>query len=144
MSHLTKITREAKRIRKSHPRMKWTEAIKQASRKYRTGKIGTVKKYKQTGTSKKKADEKRKAKKPGIRRSASGNRYRETRKNRSDRPGSLTGVSAGTLSRELIARKKDQLAKALLQRETATTRKGYNNARDRVSEIKSSLRRLQD
>ena len=41
----------------------------------------------QIGRSNKASDEKRKAKLPGDRRSASGKKYVERRKNRSDRPG---------------------------------------------------------
>jgi len=44
--------------------------------------------YKQTGTSSTVRDKKRKAMQPGKRRSASGRTYTETRKNRSDLPGS--------------------------------------------------------
>lgn len=38
---LKKITAEAKRIRKKHPRTSWKSAIKEAGRKYRTGKISS-------------------------------------------------------------------------------------------------------
>lgn len=37
---LSKIRMEAKRIRKQHPNMKWTAAIKQASKKYNSGSMG--------------------------------------------------------------------------------------------------------
>lgn len=48
-----------------------------------------VKKYKQTGSRKSIThDRALKAKAPGKRRSASGNKYTETRRNRSDRKGS--------------------------------------------------------
>ena len=44
--------------------------------------------YKQTGTRKSvAADKRRKAKAPGRRKSASGRKYTETRKNRSDKKG---------------------------------------------------------
>ena len=46
----------------------------------------------QTGRSNKAADRMRKAKKPGKRKSSSGSKYIERRKNRSDMPHSLTGV----------------------------------------------------
>ena len=46
---------------------------------------------KQTGTSNKARDIKRTAKAPGKRKSASGRTYYESRKNRSDRPGTLMG-----------------------------------------------------
>jgi len=44
--------------------------------------------YKQTGTSNETRDKRRKAMQPGKRRSARGNSYTETRKNRSDLRGS--------------------------------------------------------
>jgi hypothetical protein len=46
----------------------------------------------QTGTSNKVKDEKRKALAPGKRKSATGKSYTERRANRSDKPGSLTGT----------------------------------------------------
>lgn len=46
----------------------------------------------QTGRSNKAADRMRKAKKPGKRKSSSGGKYIERRKNRSDMPHSLTGA----------------------------------------------------
>lgn len=52
------------------------------------------KKPTQRGKSNKRADEKRKAKAPGKRTSATGKKYTEIRKNRSDAPGSLTGIGA--------------------------------------------------
>jgi hypothetical protein len=42
MSVLKKITAEAKRIRKAHPRTAWKSAVKQAGAKYRNGTIGKV------------------------------------------------------------------------------------------------------
>lgn len=39
---LSKITTEAKKIRRAHPSMKWSQAIKQAGAKYRAGKIGSA------------------------------------------------------------------------------------------------------
>ena len=48
---------------------------------------------KQTGKSNRTADAKRKAKAPGKRTSATGKTYTETRKNRTDLPGYLTGIA---------------------------------------------------
>lgn len=47
----------------------------------------------QTGTSNKVADKRKKAKAPGKRKSATGKTYYERRKNRSDKPGSILGIS---------------------------------------------------
>jgi len=52
---------------------------------------------KQTGTSNKARDIKRTAKAPGKRKSASGRTYYESRKNRSDRPGTLMGQGNGKI-----------------------------------------------
>lgn len=49
-------------------------------------------KKRQTGKSDTKSDEYRKAMPPGKRRSSGGNIYYEFRKNRTDKPGSLTGM----------------------------------------------------
>lgn len=49
--------------------------------------------FHQTGNSVSFYDKKRKAKAPGKRKSKSGNVYYERRKNRSDKPGSLSGVA---------------------------------------------------
>lgn len=105
---LKKISARAKQIRKAHPSMKWTNAIKQASRELKgsTRKIGgtaakkkaakkkPVKKVSlhQTGKSNRKRDEERSARLPGKRISRSGAVYYERRKNRSDKPGSLSGA----------------------------------------------------
>lgn len=48
---LKKITAEAKRIRKRHPSQSWKSAVKEAGRKYRTGKISGVRR---SGVKKKK------------------------------------------------------------------------------------------
>jgi hypothetical protein len=52
----------------------------------------TYKRKKQTGSSNIEIDKKKKALAPGKRKSDSGGTYYEYRKNRSDKPGSLTGV----------------------------------------------------
>lgn len=143
-NQLKKITARAKQLRKKHPNAKWTSLIKQAGKEYRTGKIGAVRKRKayQTGSSGKRRDAMFKAKAPGKRRSSSGRTYTERRKNRSDLPGKLTGITAAQLQGELKRRLKDQLGKQLVKRETATTRRSYNVARDRVTMIRKSLNKL--
>jgi hypothetical protein len=46
MQALKKITTEAKKIRKQHPKMAWKSAVEMASKRYRSGKISGVKKKK--------------------------------------------------------------------------------------------------
>lgn len=43
-THLQKITAKAKQIRKAHPKMIWTDAIKKASKELAGKKVGAVKK----------------------------------------------------------------------------------------------------
>jgi len=65
------------------------KAVKKVRRSTATISKRTHKPYKQTGVRKSlKKDRKIKAKPPGRRISASGNKYTETRKNRSDAKGS--------------------------------------------------------
>lgn len=61
-SPLKKITAEAKRIKKSSPGKSWKTAVKEAGKKYRTGKLGAVKSRK-TATAKRKPA-KRRTRKP--------------------------------------------------------------------------------
>lgn len=58
---LKKITAEAKRIRKAHPGKSWKNAVKDAGKKYRTGKIGQAKAGK-VGVKRKKAVKRKRAK----------------------------------------------------------------------------------
>lgn len=101
---LQQITAKAKQLRKDHPKKKWTDLVKQASTELRkAGKIGAVKPYskvRQTGSTNLREDLKRKAKPPGKRvvkhPGGKATVYYERRKNRSDKPGSLSGVGAST------------------------------------------------
>lgn len=103
-STLNKITTRAKRIRSANKKMPWISAVKQASRELKSeGKIGAVKSSgRQTGSSNKKRDSLKKAKPPGKRivKHPGGKKtvYYERRKNRSDKPGQLTGVDVNTLA----------------------------------------------
>lgn len=114
------------------PNNKFTTAVRKAKILYKTGryktfgdavkaaykKVGSVgatkKKYKQTGTSNRRADSQRKAKRPGKRKSTSGRTYTETRKNRSDMPGKLTGASPAALKGALRGQLKGSIDKAVL------------------------------
>lgn len=88
---LTKIRVRAKALQRKNKNLKWIPAIKKASVELRKeGKIAV-----QTGTSKTSVDKKKKAKAPGKRTSNTGKVYYERRKNRSDKPGTLTGVKNG-------------------------------------------------
>ncbi len=92
---MANIFKEAKKVQRKHKTWDWQKCIAYASKHHKSS---------QTGSSNKRNDTARKAKAPGVRKSASGRKYSETRKNRSDAPGKLTGVSAGTLTAELRSR----------------------------------------
>lgn len=79
--------------------MPWIDAVKQASKELKSeGKIGEAKSFRQTGSSNRVRDKRVKAKAPGKRIVSHGRGkktvYYERRKNRSDKPGQLTGVPA--------------------------------------------------
>lgn len=108
---LKRITTRAKQLRKAHPKMTWAAAVSKASKEIK--KTSGVKKQKktirqannlsrakagkvkQTGTRKSlKSDRGRKASLPGARISKTGRYYVETRANRTDRKGALSGITA--------------------------------------------------
>lgn len=139
-SVLKKITTRAKQLKKKHPNTKWTSLIKQAGRDYRNGKLGATRKKKsssrQTGTSNKSYDRQRSARPPGPRK-PSGSRkvtYYERRKNRSDKPGQLTGG--------LKSDTKQKLSKALLDYELARTIRSTDEARTRIKKYRRILKSL--
>lgn len=93
--------KKAKRLYASGRYSTFADAMKAASKgKARIGKVKSKPKYRQTGSSNSAYDKRVRAKPPGKRRSKSGRIYMERRKNRSDMPGSLTGVNQTAL-REL-------------------------------------------
>jgi len=156
---LTKITARAKQLRKAKPGMKWLTAVKQAGADYRNGKIGCpappaiarvgkVKKSatRQTGSSNKKKDKQRTAKPPGKRivrhRGGKNTSYTERRKNRSDKPGQLTGISTPMLQNVVRKRLEDDLGKALVRKKLATNYKTHKAASDKVNEINKQLKQF--
>jgi hypothetical protein len=147
---LKKITTRAKQLQKKHPGSKWTSLIKKAGAEYRSGKLGAArhkkspkrKQNRQTGTSNKFYDKSHRAKPPGKRRSATGKTYYERRKNRSDMPGQLTGVTAGSLINELKKRLKKKIDKAVVSKYHATKKRLKNKYQRTITETKSELRKL--
>jgi hypothetical protein len=121
------IFKKAKAYQRKHPRIEWQECIQRVKGKKRK-QVGTVKKkksYRQTGTSNKAYDRRVKAKAPGARIPAGGNHvtYYERRKNRSDKPGSLTGMTSSQLKSELRKRLKGELGQNLIKKSLATTKR---------------------
>lgn len=92
----TRAVKKAKGLYKTGRYSTFADAVKAAYKK--PGKVGTAKRKKpkpyQTGKSNAVADRSIKARPPGKRKSKSGRVYTERRKNRSDMPGKLTGVTA--------------------------------------------------
>ena len=148
---LKKITARAKLIRKRHPSMKWTNAIKQSSAELkRSGAIGkaakkkpvkrkavkrkkrVVKKLYQTGKSTRIYDERRKAKASGKRKSKSGRVYYERRKNRSDMPGSLSGTAILY----------EKLGALHVARERNTKAKTHHRLTKQITETRRKIRAL--
>jgi hypothetical protein len=85
-------------------------------------------KPKQRGTSNLEADKKLKAKAPGKRKSSSGGTYYESRRNRSDIPGTMAGIGSiqSDLNRKLAAAKNYL---AILQGKLAYTTELYKQTR---------------
>ena len=110
--------REAKRLYKTGRYKTFAAAVKAASR--------------QTGKSKISADKKRKAKPPGKRVAKKSKRvYYERRKNRSDKPKTVTGIKSQLEKR---------LGKALLDYELATTVRATKAAQKRKVELRKKLK----
>lgn len=144
-NHLKKITVRAKQLQKKHPRTPWTELISKASRQLKSeGKIGAAKKKsnRQTGSSHKLRDSARSARPPGKRTSKSGAAYYERRKNRSDKPGSLTGVSASTLLAEARRRINTDIDKLVVRKFRAPGKRDKKKIQKTITQKKSQLRKL--
>lgn len=88
-SNFIKAVKKAKVLYKTGKYLTFGDAVKAAHKSIGSGKLVN----RQTGTSNKASDMLWKAKKPGKRKSARGATYYERRKNRSDKPGQITGLS---------------------------------------------------
>lgn len=104
------VVKEAAKLRKKNPKLTQAEAVKQAfaisySKQRKGKKLGST--SRQTGTSDKARDKARKAKPPGKRKAgktAQRKYYYEYRKNRTDKPGKLTGTHKDTKSHNVNIR----------------------------------------
>lgn len=137
----------AKAYVRKHPRTSFQDAIQKVKGKARK-KVGAVKKKKnpnrQTGSSNKSYDSRIKARRPGARVPAGGRTvtYTERRKNRSDAPGSLTGVSAAKLVSILKDRLKDKLGKQLVSKELAGRKIDKRRWQKVITDTRSRLKKL--
>lgn len=144
----------AKEIVKKRPSLPYREAYAIASKQVmreQGAKMGAtkkkpvkkvLKKYRQTGSSSKYYDEAKKAKLPGKRKSASGKIYFENRKNRSDMPNSLTGISQAKLMGEIRQRVEGTMGKAYVDLNKATKAAEKKALKKIISECKIKLRKL--
>jgi hypothetical protein len=95
---------------------------------------------KQTGTSNKARDIKRTAKAPGKRKSASGRTYYESRKNRSDRPGTLMGARVLTIDSGRMTA--EEVKKLVNHKGPVNWRKTSHNMKAINAEISNILKDL--
>lgn len=129
------VFKEAKKIRRKHPRMPWQTAVKKAGRSVK-------RRNRQTGTSNKKRDERIHSKRPGKRKSRTGKTYYERRKNRSDVPGHLTGMSISTLKRTIRQKVEDTLGKKMVSRIKAHGVRAKNRIGKEITKLRTELRKL--
>jgi hypothetical protein len=120
---LSKITTRAKQIRKAHPAMAWSAAIKKAGVEYRGGKIsGTSKKKKRAvGSTKRK-------KSPGRKIGAV--------------PSAGSGESMAGLEGQLKRKMNEQLGWLLVQQRTAPTKTARKKLAPKIRELTTKIRAL--
>jgi hypothetical protein len=137
---MANIFKLAKSIRRKHPKMDWQDAIQKAKKPAR--KKSKKAKNRQTGTSSRPADQRRHARRPGKRKSKGGSTYYERRKNRSDVPGQLTGISAAALTGALKKRLKVKEEKLVVLKYRAIGKRLKKKYQTKITETKSALARL--
>ena len=135
---LKKITTRAKQLRESHPNTEWKLLVKRAAAELRKGK----KTFPQRGTSNEEIDRARKAKPPGYRKSASRKKYFESRKNRSDAPGKLTGVSLTSLKAEARRKINEKIDKLVVKKFRETKKRVRAKIQKEISAAKAELKKF--
>lgn len=138
-SNFKAAVKKAKRLYKTGRYKTFADAVKAA---YKKKKVGSVaKKNRQTGKTTRIADAKRKAKRPGKRKSASGRTYYERRKNRSDVPGTLTGTVSSHVSaaKKLLADRIAHYEKMKFIAQKKSTKRLFAK---KISEAKKQYNRL--
>jgi hypothetical protein len=159
-THLKKITDLASKMRKAKPTLKWTDAIKAASKSITGIKKTAVKKKavkkptivytknKQTGTSNKAKDKAKPSLPPGKRISKSGTAYYEYRKNHTDKPGTMLGIDGikKDLTNKLAYAQKcaaDYLSKIAYEKSMMASdkkiNKPYHNSKIKANALKLKL-----
>jgi hypothetical protein len=164
-THLKKITDLARKLRKAKPLLKWTDAIKAASKSITGIKKHVVKKKlakktvlkkptivytknKQTGTSNKPIDKTRHALPPGKRISKLGKPYYEYRQRHTDKPGTMLGIEGikKDLTNKLLHAQKcaaDYLSKIAYEKSIMASdkkiNKPYHNKKIKANALKLKL-----
>ena len=134
---LKKITARAKQLRKKYPNKEWKLLVKQAAAELRKEKS-----YRQTGASDTLADEKRSARPPGKRMSSNGETYYERRKNRSDVPGRLTGISLSAIKAEARRKINEQIDKLVVRKFRETKKRVRAKLQKEISAAKAELKKF--
>lgn len=118
--------------------------VSRSAPKKRVAKKAAPKKkdYHQTGRSTLAYDLKRRALPPGKRVSRSGVTYYERRRNRTDQPGTMAGVSEKALIGEIEKRIKGIIGKAYTDKLTCKTKREKNLYDKIIIENKRKLRKL--
>jgi hypothetical protein len=129
---LRKINAEVKRLKKKHPGTRHVTLQKQAGKAYRAGKLGGVKK--KSVHHKKVHHKKSHHKKVGASREVGKDRLDNKRVNIT--VGSITTAQAKNLVR---ANTKEQMAWALLQRDTATTKTAKKKINKKIVSLRKQL-----
>jgi hypothetical protein len=122
---LNKITTRAKQLRKKHPHMEWKTAIKKAGVEYRGGKIKSA--------PRKKAVHRKTVKRKKHHKNWGTVREHERR---------VSGTSISGLHSELKKHYKNKLAKALLERDMATTKRERTKRSKEVTKARSQLKKI--
>lgn len=145
---MANIFKEAKKVQRMHKKWDWQKCIQVASKRHK--KSGTTRKkknkanYRQTGKSNAAVDKRIKARRPGARIPAGGDQvtYYERRKNRSDVPGTLTGVSDATLKSALKDRLKQRLGKKLVKQKLSTKVREKKKLGKEITQITREFNRI--
>jgi hypothetical protein len=124
---------KAKAVKTKKPAAKKAAAKKVAAKK-------TASKAYQTGSSNELYDEMKKSQGPGKRVSATGNVYYERRKNRSDMPGSLTGI--GALKKTALSDCQYKLGKLHAAKLQETTKRGKAALQKQITEVNKKVKQL--
>lgn len=144
-STLRKITTRAKAIRKLHPSMKWTSAIKAASKELKSK--GAVGKTKKAGTRRRKVGKKRiSAIKLIERNETKATPVKKTYRYNRDKGGRIksitriAGVSTPQLKSEMVGRLKQTLGELHVKREMNTKAGTHKRLTKQIAETRRKIK----